>query len=98
MRKQAIIKTIKGEKTTLAVTVIVNAANRMMLGGGGMDGYPIEDAAEIAGRRRESLCLPQRAQRIQSAGRAPSRPQMGVIFCRFSERDRRVYEPRLNMV
>lgn len=44
------IKIIQGDITTLSVDVIVNAANQVMLGGGGVDGYPKEAAAQVAVR------------------------------------------------
>lgn len=39
---------LQGDLTKEATDAIVNAANERMLGGGGVYGYPIRDAATIA--------------------------------------------------
>ena len=69
----------------------------------GVYGYPIEDAAKIAVREVKRFLSP--AENAEGAERegayphapngragAPRTPQMEVIFCCFSERDKRVYD------
>ena len=67
----------------------------------GIYGYPKEDAARIAVREvkeflshAESQRRGEEEDRGSQTGRArtPAAPQMEVIFCCFSERDKRVYE------
>ena len=74
----------------------------------GIYGYPIEDAAKIAvqevraflaaknaeiAKGEDRAPLPGHPLRGQPAvGECPSRPQMEVIFCCFSERDKRMFE------
>ena len=48
----------------------------------GVYGYPIEDAAKIAVREVRTFM----------SGRASARPDMEVVFCCFSERDKQVYD------
>ena len=63
----------------------------------GVYGYPKEAAAQIAVREVENF-LTQRCRESEVAegesgrARSPSAPAMEVIFCCFSESDRRLYE------
>ena len=59
----------------------------------GVYGYPIVDAARIAVREVEAfLSAAGDAKSADRAGRASSRSPQEVIFCCFSERDKKVYE------
>ncbi len=86
------IKIIQGDIATLAVDAIVNAANDSIAFpciSTGIYGYPKEEAAKIAVREvREFL----------AAKNAKDAEEMEVIFCCFSERDKRVYEMLLQGV
>ena len=68
----------------------------------GVYGYPIEDAAKIAVREVKEFLAAKNSKGAERDGAcprapngragAPRTPQMEVIFCCFSERDKRVYE------
>ncbi len=53
----------------------------------GVYGYPIEDAAKIAVRE---------AREFLAANNAKAADEMEVIFCYFSERDKKLYEALLH--
>ena len=101
------IKIIQGDITTLAVDAIVNAANDSIAFpciSTGIYGYPKEDAAKIAVREVKGFLAAKNAKDAEwegacphaPNGRAPAAPQMEVIFCCFSERDKSVYEDLLS--
>ncbi len=68
----------------------------------GIYGYPIEDAAKIAVREVKAFLAAKNAKDAKWEGacphapngraRSPSAPEMEVIFCCFSERDKLVYD------
>ena len=63
----------------------------------GVYGYPKEAAAQIAVREvREFLSHAESAEAVAGEGRAPSRPQMEIIFCCFSSRDAAIYQQLLS--
>ena len=74
----AMLTVLEADITTLHVDAIVNAANNSLLGGG-VYGYPVEQAAKIAVETvRETLKTCPGIEKI--------------VFCCFSEKDRDVYE------
>ena len=58
----------------------------------GVYGYPIEEAAKIAVREVKAFLAAKNAKDAEWEGACPHAPQMEVIFCCFSERDKKVYE------
>ena len=64
----------------------------------GVFGYPIEDAARVAVQEVGEFLAHTEARRHgegEGEGACPHAPQMDVIFCCFSARDKRVYEKLL---
>lgn len=96
------IKIIQGDITALAVDAVVNAANDSIAFPcitTGIYGCPIEDAAKIAVWEVEEFFAAKDAEWEgayphvpNGRARTPAAPQMEVIFCCFSERDKSVYE------
>ena len=62
----------------------------------GIYGYPKEAAAKIAVQEVRAFLAAKNAEIAKGEGRAPSWPQMEVIFCCFSDRDAVVYENLIN--
>jgi O-acetyl-ADP-ribose deacetylase (regulator of RNase III) len=58
----------------------------------GIYGYPKEEAAQIAVREVRGFLAAKNAKDAEREGASPHAPQMEVVFCCFSERDKKVYD------
>ena len=58
----------------------------------GIYGYPKEEAAKMAVREAGEFLSAKNAKDAEWEGACPHAPQMEVIFCCFSARDKRVHE------